>query len=411
VSTPARITPDFPRRRLDRRAVSVVKRLQDAGYEAYLVGGCVRDLLLGQRPKDFDIATSARPEKVRRLFRRSQIIGRRFKIVHVYMGREIYECATFRGAPPESGDTPAEAVQVIRDDNVYGSAAEDAFRRDFTVNGLFLDPVAFEIVDWVGGMADIKGRTLRSIGDPKVRFREDPVRVLRLVKFLRRLGLEPANAEVAAARDAAPMLQQAATARIAEELFRLMSTGEMEGVFLDLEGLGLLRVVMPEVDIWLQRGGDRREKLLARFRALDDTLAELKAARHDTPGYGFLLAILFGPMVEEEFDPKQRTVDTKEYAQVVAEVLGRFQARARLPRVAMAHASRYLLAQLRMDPPDFVRKPRSPEQEAPRTIEQDWFPGALEYLRCRLEAEGRDLSLFDQWHELSVEAGADEARR
>ena len=174
----------FNPRRLDRRAVDIVKRLQWDGHEAYLVGGCVRDHVLGLRPKDYDIATSATPGQVRRLFRRSRIIGRRFKIVHVYAGREIYEVATFRKEPPRGKD---EKAVPILDDNAFGTAKEDGLRRDFTVNGLFLDPVKKEIVDFVGGMEDLEARRLISIGPPDLRFREDPVRVLRLIKFMRRL--------------------------------------------------------------------------------------------------------------------------------------------------------------------------------------------------------------------------------
>jgi len=402
---PRRLEPDFPRRRLDRRAVSLVRRLQEAGHEAYLVGGCVRDLLLDARPKDYDVATSARPEQVRRLFRRSRVIGRRFKIVHVYQGREIYEVATFRSAPREVEEADdVEDVQVIRDDNAYGTAEEDAFRRDFTVNGLFLDPVGFEIVDWVGGLADVEKRRLRAIGDPAVRFREDPVRVLRLVKFLRRLGLEPTDADVTAARETAALLAESATARISEELFRLMLTGDMEGVFLDLEGLDVIDVVVPELADWLARGGDRRERLLGRLRALDGTLAEIRSHGEQDPGYGFLLAVLFGPLVEEELDPAHRTVPAKEYAQVVATVLGGFQARARMPRTALSSASRYLLGQLRMDPPPFAKRRRNRAKDAARMVEQDWFRGALELLRCRLEADGREPDLYDEWHELGARA-------
>ncbi len=141
---PIRTKPPFKRSYVDRRAISVVRRLQEEGFETYLVGGCVRDLLLGSRPKDFDIATSAKPETVRRLFRRSRMIGRRFRIVHVHHGREIFEVSTFRAEPPKQ---EGKDVKVIRSDNVYGSVQEDANRRDFRVNGLFLDPIAGEIVD------------------------------------------------------------------------------------------------------------------------------------------------------------------------------------------------------------------------------------------------------------------------
>ncbi|MEM8714125.1 MAG: hypothetical protein AAGG01_24535, partial [Planctomycetota bacterium] len=180
------IDPD----RLDRDAKRVVKRLQQHGHEAYFVGGCVRDLLIGRRPKDFDVATSARPSEVRRIFRNCRIIGRRFKLAHVFYGDHIIETATFRAAPHEDGQTGDGEDLLIVDDNEYGTAESDARRRDFTVNALFLDPTTHEILDHVGGLKDLKARTLKTIGDPEVRMAEDPVRILRAVKFATRLDLE-----------------------------------------------------------------------------------------------------------------------------------------------------------------------------------------------------------------------------
>ena len=161
------------RKDIDPDALKVLYRLKNHGFVAYLVGGGVRDLLLGRRPKDFDISTSAHPQQVRKLFRNSFIVGRRFRLVHVRFGRNVVETATFRKASePEAGDT------LIRRDNTFGTPEEDAFRRDFTVNALFYDIGTFSIIDWVGGIEDLRARTLRCIGDPDVRFIEDPVRML-----------------------------------------------------------------------------------------------------------------------------------------------------------------------------------------------------------------------------------------
>ena len=381
--------PPFKRSFLDRRAVSVVRKLQEEGYETYLVGGCVRDLLLGSRPKDFDIATSAKPEKVRRLFRRSRMIGRRFRIVHVHHGREIFEVSTFRATPPKQEQ---QHVKVIRNDNVYGSAFEDAHRRDFTVNGLFLDPIAGEIVDWVGGMQDVENRVLHSIGDPEVRFREDPVRILRLIKFMRRLDLAPGEAEIIAAERHAQDLAHAAPARLAEEVFRLLATGQAEGVFEDLQALKILRYVIPELRDWLRQSQVHRKALQSRLGALDEMAANGLQADYD-----FHLAVLFGARVEQEFDPEQRRLKVKEYPQIVAALLGEFQQRARLPRVAVASASNILLAQLRMDPPDFVTRGSRKRWNSNALVAQPWFPLALSYLKLRLKAEGRDLQLWRDW--------------
>ncbi|HEY3235848.1 MAG TPA: polynucleotide adenylyltransferase PcnB, partial [Polyangiaceae bacterium] len=175
--SPRRYPFDVDDGRIDLEAGKVVRRLTRHGYEAYLVGGCVRDLLVGRSPKDFDVATSARPDDVRRLFRNSRIIGRRFRLVHVlFGGGKVIETATFRRAP-EQDDQRAGDNLLIRNDNVFGQAHEDARRRDFTINALFYDLEHGEVIDWVDGMPDIQSRTVHTIGDPVVRFQEDPVRV------------------------------------------------------------------------------------------------------------------------------------------------------------------------------------------------------------------------------------------
>jgi poly(A) polymerase len=319
------------------------------------------------------------------------MIGRRFRIVHVHHGREIFEVSTFRAAPPKQQEGK---VKVIRNDNVYGSAYEDANRRDFTVNGLFLDPIAGEIVDWVGGMQDVEDRVLHSIGDPEIRFREDPVRILRLIKFMRRLDLAPGEAEIAAAERHAQDLAHAAPARLAEEVFRLLSTGQAEGVFEDLQALKILRYVIPELRHWLRHSEANRKALQQRLAALDEMTANGLSADYD-----FHLAVLFGPVVEQEFDPKQRRGKLKEYPQIAAAVLGEFQQRARLPRVQVSCATNLLLAQLRLDPPDFVSSGNRKRWNAAALMNQQWFPLALSYLKLRLKADDRDLALWQDWHD------------
>jgi poly(A) polymerase len=394
---PHRADLPFSLRRLDRQAVDVVRTLQEHGFESYLVGGCVRDALLGHEPKDYDIATAARPGQVRRLFRRSRIIGRRFRIVHVYAGRDVFEIATFRREPPKNGRS---ADEPITDDNSFGNAKEDALRRDFTVNGLFLDPRKQEIVDYVGGLADLERRTMISIGDPDLRFREDPVRILRLIKFMRRLGLASGKAEIAAAREHAGMLAESADPRLVEELFRLMQTGDMAGCLIDLRALGVLPLLAPDIAEWLERAPDNLDRLLSMFEALDRWVCD-----GGEPGYGFRLACLYGPMVEDEIDPDQRTVPVREVSQVPVFLLGRLQQRARLPRAAISRATQILLAQEQMDPEREMlrgkkRRRRKGAQE--RLLAADCFPDALEFLRCRLEAAERDPAPYDEWHELGL---------
>ena len=182
--TPVRQTVKFDKKLLDQDAVKVVQTLIKAGYDAYLVGGCIRDLLLGYEPKDFDIATNATPEQVHKTFKRSRIIGRRFRLVHImFSARKFIEVATFR-----AGKVKTSNNGVVVRDNFYGSLQDDVFRRDFTVNGLYYDLVNSEVIDYVGGLDDLKAAEIKMIGNPKERFEEDPVRMIRAVRFKVKLG-------------------------------------------------------------------------------------------------------------------------------------------------------------------------------------------------------------------------------
>ncbi|MBN2360416.1 MAG: polynucleotide adenylyltransferase PcnB [Deltaproteobacteria bacterium] len=233
--------------RVDEQARGVVTRLSQAGHEAYLVGGCVRDLILGRTPKDFDVATSAHPSEIRMLFRNSRLIGRRFRLAHVFFqGGKIVETATFRANPfDEMEDLPEDLL--ISQDNVFGNAEQDARRRDFTINGLFLDPVAGRVVDYVDGLPDLERRLVRTIGDPEIRLREDPVRILRAAKFAARLGFEIEERTAAAMRAHAGELARCATARLVEEIYRLVHCGAARRAFELLTGLEVLPALLPEV--------------------------------------------------------------------------------------------------------------------------------------------------------------------
>jgi len=229
------------RRDIDPDVLKVLYRLIKAGQLAYLVGGSVRDLMLGRRPKDFDVATDAHPQQVRDLFRNSRLIGRRFRLVHVFFGPKNIEVATFR--------KQAEGVTIddplIRHDNTFGTPEEDAFRRDFTVNSLFYDPQTFRVIDYAGGVADLRARLIRTIGDPELRMREDPVRMLRAVRFAAKLGFEIEPATLAAIERHRCDLQKASMPRLVEETFRTIGqTGAARALVL-MEELGLLEQLMP----------------------------------------------------------------------------------------------------------------------------------------------------------------------
>jgi poly(A) polymerase len=253
----ARYDAGFDESRVDPDAQKVVRRLTRHGYQAYLVGGGVRDLLLDRRPKDFDLATDARPEDVRALFRNSRIIGRRFRLVHVlFGGGKVIEVATFRRNPITDADASenvngADVDLLIRSDNIFGEAHEDAVRRDFTINALFYDVERGQILDWVGGMHDIERRVVRTIGDPETRFREDPVRILRAIKFAARLdlGIDPDVYDAMVATRAT--LARAARPRLFEEILRLLrGGGAHRSIWLAWE-LGILGILLPELGSFL----------------------------------------------------------------------------------------------------------------------------------------------------------------
>ncbi|MDO5091550.1 MAG: polynucleotide adenylyltransferase PcnB [Cardiobacteriaceae bacterium] len=230
---------------LDRNALKILNQLNQAGFEAYLVGGCIRDLLLGQNPKDFDIATNARPEEVANLFRNCRLIGRRFRLAHIHFGRDIIEVATFRGAPERERRTDA-AGQVL-EDNHYGTMAEDAARRDFTINALYYDARNAMIIDHIGAMQDIENRVIRIIGDPATRYAEDPVRMLRAARLSAKLDL-PLDPDTAAA--IAPMrehLRGIPAARLFDETQKIFMSGHGVKSFDALQRHGLLGELFPDV--------------------------------------------------------------------------------------------------------------------------------------------------------------------
>ena len=232
------------RRDIDPNVLRVLYRLISADFTAYLVGGGVRDLMMHRRPKDFDVATSAHPNQVRELFRNSRLIGRRFRLVHVFFGPQNIEVATFRQRSeevPESGDL------MIRQDNTFGTPEEDAFRRDFTVNALFYDPRTFQVIDYVGGAPDLEARLIRTVGDPDLRMREDPVRMIRAVRFAVKLGFEIEPATRAAIERHCGDLAKASVPRLVEEIFRTLMLADAARALLLMDRLGLLAVLLPAI--------------------------------------------------------------------------------------------------------------------------------------------------------------------
>jgi poly(A) polymerase len=250
------------RKDIDPDALKVLYRLKSHGHKAYLVGGGVRDLLLGRRPKDFDVGTDAHPQQVKRLFRNCFVVGRRFRLCHVRFGRKVVEVSTFRKqSQPEEGDT------LIRRDNTFGTPEEDAFRRDFTVNALFYDLASFSVIDYVGGLEDLEHRVIRTIGDPVVRFREDPVRMLRAVALAARLDFTIDRDTLEAVRFLRGDIVKSSAARLLEEFYKILRQGASRKTFEMLHEVGLLAYLLPEADEAIAEQGER---LLGSLARLDD---------------------------------------------------------------------------------------------------------------------------------------------
>ncbi|HZX28469.1 MAG TPA: polynucleotide adenylyltransferase PcnB [Telluria sp.] len=285
--------------RIDPQLVSsnarrVTETLQGAGFKAFVVGGAVRDLLLGVKPKDFDIATDATPEQVKKLFRRAFIIGRRFQIVHVMFGQDLLEVTTFRGA--DSGDAPKdEHGRVLRDNN-FGPQHEDAERRDFTINAMYYNPATQEVLDYHGGIVDIKNRTLRIIGQPEARYREDPVRMLRVVRFAAKLQFTIEPTTRAPISVMAPLIDNVPAARVFDEMLKLLMSGHALACLQQLRKEGLHHGLLPLLDVVLEQPISMKFVTLA----LESTDKRVMAGKGVSPG--FLFASLLWHLVLEKWN-------------------------------------------------------------------------------------------------------------
>jgi poly(A) polymerase len=420
---------------LDPDATSVLVRLHRAGHRAYLVGGCVRDLLLGGTPKDFDVATSARPRQVKKVFRNSRIIGRRFRLVHVMFGQnKAIEVSTFRRDPnagderpvvghedlePDVDPTGASAWEspaargageddeideeesedlLIREDNVYGSEAEDAVRRDFTINGLFYDVQSQTVLDYVGGVADLRRRVLRTIGEAARRVREDPVRILRAVKFAVRLDLSFDPGLAAAMAEHHEDLRRSAAPRVFEEILRMLGGPRPERAVELLARLGVLRVLFPELLLQPRADGDdpRLSRLLARLAAL----GELDRGRRMMPP-PIYLAVLFYDELLKRISGADLPSEGPHHApsQALDDFLRPIGQRFRMARRDTARTRAMFLALRRIDPtlalPEGQRRRR--RGGLAEFVRREFFQDALLLLRVVSVAERRDLEPVLEW--------------
>jgi poly(A) polymerase len=329
------------RKDIDRDALTVLYRLHHAGYTAYLVGGGVRDLLLGRKPKDFDVGTNAHPQQVRKLFRNCFLIGRRFRLAHIKFGQKVIETCTFRRQP----EGAAEPGEFQERDNTYGTPEEDARRRDFTINGIFYDIKTFSVIDHVGGLADLDAKVIRTIGDPNIRFREDPVRMVRAVRFASRLGFAIEPTTWAAIREHHGEIAKASSARMLEEIYRLFPFRSGEESFRLLYESGLMSVMFPEVYACIHR----HEAARYVFWRL---LAGLDRAQESPPPPARIFACLAWPLFDEQVRHaahSQRRGDMVDVAEKIARPMA---LRYSMPKAVFFSVVNSLVLQLRLgDPP------------------------------------------------------------
>lgn len=373
-------------------AIKVLYRLKKAGFQSFLVGGAVRDLLLGREPKDFDIATDATPEEVHALFKNSRLIGRRFRLVHVRFGRQILEVATFRGkhdAESEGGEGVVRDGMIVRD-NVYGTLAEDAWRRDFTVNALYYNIADFSVVDYTGGVEDLEKGQLCLIGDPEVRYREDPVRMLRAIRFAGKLGLiiEPSSEKAIA--EMAELLQAVPSARLFDEVLKLFMSGFAVSTYELLRHYGLFGQLFPAVEESLAEQSENFPKAFL-LKALGNTDARIAEKKPVTPA--FLFASLLWEPVRQRFTEVRTEAGSDLVAMQIAgqSVIDQQIARVSLPKRFSIQAREIWEMQIRLQ--------RRGGKQAFRLFAHPRFRAAYDFMLLRSETGEIDSELVDWWTE------------
>ena len=370
-------------RMVSNNAIRVTQTLQENGFKAFVVGGAVRDLLLGVKPKDFDIATDATPEQVKRLFRRAFIIGRRFQIVHVMFGQDLLEVTTFRGAAQD--DAPKDEHGRVLRDNIFGPQHEDAARRDFTINAMYYDPATQQVLDYHGGLEDIRAKMLRIIGQPEARYREDPVRMLRVVRFAAKLGftIEPYTREPIPVM--APLINNVPAARVFDEMLKLLMSGHALACLQQLRTEGLHHGLLPLLDVVLEQPIGMRFVTLA----LESTDNRVKQGKGVSPG--FLFASLLWHQVLEKWNAyKAAGEPTIPALHLAADDVLDSQAE----RLALQRRIGTDMREIWSLQPRFERRVG---KSAYKLLEHPRFRAAYDFLLLRCQSGELDMELGDWW--------------
>ncbi|MGL4407329.1 polynucleotide adenylyltransferase PcnB [Zoogloea sp.] len=376
------------REQISPAALKVCAVLQENNHKAYVVGGAVRDLIIGQPPKDFDVATSATPEEVRALFRRSRIIGRRFKIVHVMSGPETIEVSTFRAMQDAESAQTDEHGRVLHD-NVYGSMAEDATRRDFTVNALYYNPSDETILDYHHGVADLQQKTLRMIGDPRVRYREDPVRMLRAARLGAKLGLSIDPAARGPIREMSSLLENVPPARLFDEMLKLLLSGHAVKCLRQLREEGLHHGLLPLLDVILEQPMGERFVWLS----LENTDERVSQGKPVSPG--FLFATLLWHEVLADWEARKARGEHAQPAlfEAMDAVLDKQAGKLAITRRIVGDIKEIWALQPRFE----KRSGKSPY----RLLEQARYRAGWDFLRLRAESGELPMELPEWWDEFA----------
>lgn len=367
-------------------------RLNNAGYQAHLVGGGVRDLLLGLEPKDFDVATDASPEQVRSVFRNCRLIGRRFRLAHVHFGHEIIEVATFRGMQEDASPSDMDATNgMLMRDNTYGTIEEDALRRDFTVNALYYNVADFSVIDYTGGLADLENGVLRLLGDPATRYREDPVRMLRAVRFAAKLGFRIDPACEAPLLDLGFLLRSVPAARLFEEILKLFMSGTAVQAFEKLRHYNLFAELFPETDDCLAHE-EQQFPITFVVRGLHNTDLRVREGKPVTPA--FLFAVLLWEPVRRLFEQlvASGVHDSIAMQQSGGEVIARQIAQSSIPRRFSMPMREIWQLQHRFE--------QRGGKRVKRLMAHPRFRAAYDFLVLRAEAGEADAALAQWWTDI-----------
>jgi poly(A) polymerase len=381
----------FLKKNIEYSVLDILNRLRRAGFQAHLVGGCVRDILLGKKPKDFDVVTDARPQQIKRQFRRCFLIGRRFRLAHVYISHDRFvEVATFRAAVD-----PVQAEEGFAANNVYGTIEEDAQRRDFTVNGLYYNSADGSLHDYSGGLEDLRKKVIRSIGDPFKRFREDPVRIIRAARFCAQLGFTVSKNDLRAAHECAPLIVQANAHRMLEELYKILRCGASAGTITTLDELKILGHWIPELAT-----EKSRPALLARLAAVD----RRRQAGEEVPVAVLLSALLYD-LFEEAMGDRRGYQDA---FVMLHQKFTELATRLRIPKREWDAVCNLVARQSSFTRPSDGAKSRGFEKRFARNAH---FPNAFSFFGILAEATGKRSAEMGYWKQQAAEAPPRRAER